>query len=204
MNCVIADNSKLRVLVRDPAKLHIPENSHHLVEVVKGSITDGEGTYDMDKLVSGADYVVFMVGDRAVQAEKMICYPFMKDKLVPAMRRHRVKRLLYQAGGFTRPHDGDLSWIIWALRSTIASSFEGQHKDNDAVHKWLYKEASDIEWMGHRAGIGGDGPTKGVLQRAPKGARPSIASHIDCAEYSYRLVRDASAIHTTDFSRYVA
>jgi len=142
-----------------------------------------------------------MVGEREIQRETKINYNFLQ-RLIPSMRKSGTKRLLYQAGGFSKPHDAELSFIIWALRKTIARSFEGQHQDNDAVGAYLAKDCMDIEWINHRAGIGGDGSSKGTLQRAVGAMNPSIGTHRDCADYSYAVVLDDSAIHTSSFSRY--
>ncbi len=86
------------------------------------------------------------------------------------------------------------------LRHTIARSYLGQHRDNEAVMAYLALEAGDIEWIVHRAAIGSDGPSKGVLARSAE--RFSIATFRDCAAYNYRTVTDGSAIHSSDLSRY--
>jgi hypothetical protein len=195
VNYVLKDGHKVRALVRTPSKL--PSEHAGSIEVVQGSITDPN--LDTNSLVKGVDYIVCMIGDRQLQATKKINLEFMK-KLVPSMRENGVKRLLYQAGGFNRPHDRPQPWINWILRRTIARSFDGQHKDNEAVQDYLATEGKDIEWMSHLAGIGGDGPSKGTLQRSR--TKISVGTHRDCAEYSYRTIMDPAAIHTSDFSYY--
>lgn len=60
--------------------------------------------------------------------------------------------------------------------------------------------ANDIEWIVHRAGIGSDGTTKGVLERSM--TKFSIGTHIDCAAYNYCTIMDTSAIHMSDLSYY--
>ena len=87
------------------------------------------------------------------------------------------------------------------IRNTIARSFNGQHEDNEAVMEYLSTQCDDLEWIVHRAGIYGDGESKGVLERSSTNF--SIGNHRDCAEYSYRLIREKEAIHTSDFSQYV-
>lgn len=190
---VLKDGHTVRALVRDPAKL--PAHTPNL-QVQPGSITD---VTDLDPLVEGVDFVVSMLGDAKLQRQAKINLAFIK-RLVPAMRRQGVKRLLYQAGGLSRPHQGRLTPLLWLLRNTLARGFIGQHEDNEAVMGYLATEADDIEWIVHRAGIGSDGPTKGVLARSE--TRLSMATHRDCAEYSYRTITDASAVHTSDFSHY--
>jgi hypothetical protein len=66
--------------------------------------------------------------------------------------------------------------------------------------EYLATEAMDIDWIVHRAGIGSDGPTKGVLERS--NTKFSIATHVDCARYSYEVIKDPGAVHTSDFSHY--
>ena len=89
------------------------------------------------------------------------------------------------------------------LRNTVVrfGGLIGQHEDNEAVIEYLVEHAKDIAWTVHRAAIGGDGPSKGTLQRS--GTRLSIGTFQDCADYNYRLVHDESAVHTFDLSCYV-
>lgn len=190
----LKDGHAVRVLVRTPEKL--PDQS--LVEVHKGSITDQ--SIDLDSLVKGVDYIVAMIGDREAQVHAKINTDFV-TRLVPAMRRQGVKKFLYLAGGFSKPHGEELPWLLWILRHTLARSFDGQHKDNEGVMEYLATEAMDIDWIVHRAGIGGDGPSKGVLHRSNKS--PSIGTHVDCADYNYRtIMNDPGAIHTSHCSAY--
>jgi hypothetical protein len=164
--------------------------------VVHGSITD---PIDTDALVAGVAYVVVMLGDKALQRQAKINSAFMR-RLIPAMRRQGVRRILYQAGGLSRPHGGRLSPSLWLIRNTIARSFIGQHLDNEAVMAFLATEANDLEWIVHRAGIYSDGPSKGSLQRSKR--KLSVATFRDCADYNYRTVTDSTAVHTADLSHY--
>lgn len=189
---VLSDGHRVRALVRTPGKLIAGPN----LEVVYGSVTEA---VDTDALVAGVDFVVCMLGDRKLQEKTRINRAFV-ERLIPSMRRHGVKRFLYQAGGFSRPHGRRLSPIMWVLRNTVGRSFDGQHRDNEAVMTYLATQAPDIEWCVHRAGIGSDGPSKGVLERSK--SRISIGTHFDCATYNYRTVMDPSAVHSCDFSRY--
>ena len=192
----LEDGHRVRALVRTPEKL--PAGSENL-EVVQGSITDG---IDTDKLVAGVDYVVSMLGDKDLQSQAKINTAFVK-KLVPSMRRHGVKRFLYQAGGLSKSYHGQLSWILWTLRYTIARGFAGQHEDNEAVMEYLATEANDIEWIVHRAGINpSNDSSKGVLVRSD--TRFSVGTHRDCAAYNYRTVMDSSAVRTSCLSYYAS
>ena len=191
----LADGHKVRALVRSPGKL--PAGPTNL-EVVHGSITD---VTDTDRLVAGVDFVVSMLGDKNLQKDAKINTAFVK-RLVPSMRRHGVKRFLYQAGGLSRPYGGNLSPLFWAIRHTLARGFLGQHQDNEAVMDYLATEAPDIEWIVHRAGISSDGPSKGVLERSK--TKFSVATHVDCAAYNYRTITDALAVHTSDLSHYTS
>ena len=103
---VLADGHRVRALARTPSKLRAQGEN---LDIVQGSITED---LDLDALVDGVDYVVAMLGDRATQQEKMICSPFIQ-KLVPAMRRKGVRRMLFQAG---------------ALSSYLQPSEEGPHR----------------------------------------------------------------------------
>jgi putative NADH-flavin reductase len=189
----LEDGFRVRALARNPAKFAMTDPS---LEVVLGSITD---IPDLDALVAGADLVVSMLGDGAAQREHTIVTDLVRQ-LVPAMRRHGVSRFLHQAGGLSAQPHRRLPLVLWIIRHTIARGFDGQHRDNEAVMRYLADEANDIEWMVHRAGIGSDGPSRGVLERSERAI--SIASFQDCAAYNLRTVQDATAIHTCDGSRY--
>ncbi len=82
----------------------------------------------------------------------------------------------------------------------MARGYIGQHQDNEAVMEYLVEAASDVEWTVHRAGIGSNGPSRGVLQRSKSAF--SIATFEDCATYNYRTLMDPSAVHTCDLSCY--
>lgn len=191
----LANGHEVRALVRTPSRLSIEESKSFTV--TEGSITDDD--LDIDGLVAGVDYVVSMLGDVAAQRHAKINTAFVK-KLVPSMRRHGVRRFLYQAGGLSRPYQGQLSPLLWVIRYTIARGYGGQHEDNEAVIEYLATEGNDLEWIVHRAGIGSDGPSKGTLQSS--NSNFSVATFRDCADYSYRTVMDESAVRTCDFSCY--
>ena len=190
---VLGDGHRVRALARTPAKLAPGGDA---LEVRQGSITDA---IDTDALVAGVDFVVSMLGDVALQRHDRINAAFVK-RLVPSMRRHGVRRLLYQAGGLSRPFQGSLSPVLWAIRHTLARGYNGQQEDNESMMEYLATEADDMEWIVHRAGIGSDGASKGVLERSD--SRFSVATFGDCAAYNYRTVMDASAVRTCGLSCY--
>ncbi|KAK1820501.1 hypothetical protein LTR12_005089 [Friedmanniomyces endolithicus] len=169
---VLADGHRVRALVRSPEKLAKLVGDNQRLEVWPGSITDE--TIDTDKLVTGVDYVVSMLGDVNAQRSAKINTAFVK-RLVPSMRRH----------------GGQLSPLLWGIRYTLARGYAGQHEDNEAVMEYLATEGNDLEWIVHRAGIGSDGASKGVLERSKSF---SVATFVDCATYSYRLIMDDSAV----------
>ena len=193
VSLALKEGQKVRALARNPAKLALKNPN---LEVHQGSITNAP---NLDELVQGADFVISMLGDVDLQKENKINAAFVQN-LIPAMRRQGVRRFLYQAGGLSKPPKQDLSPLLWMIRNTVARRYIGQHEDNEAVMKYLVEAASDIEWMVHRAGIGSNGPSKGVLQRSK--SKFSIATFEDCAAYNYRIMMDVSAIHTCDLSYY--
>ena len=119
------------------------------LDVRTGSVTD---PIDMDALLEGVGFVAVMLGDRSAQRRDRINTDLIV-RLVPAMRRQGVRRLLYQAGGLSRPPDTNLSPVLWVLRHTLARSYNGQHEDNEAVMAYLAAKARDLDWVVHRAGI---------------------------------------------------
>lgn len=82
----------------------------------------------------------------------------------------------------------------------MARGYSGQHEDNEAVMEYLTQDAGDLKWMVHRAGIGSNGASKGVLKRSATAF--SIGTFQDCAAYSLHTVMDDSAFRTCDFSYY--
>jgi uncharacterized protein len=189
----LTEGHTVRALARTPAKLTV---THDDLEVVQGSITD---PLDLDRLLDGVDAVVAMLGDRRTQETRQVNTEFVR-RLVPAMRRLGVRRFLYQAGGLSAVPGKRLPLVLRIVRRTIARSYDGQHRDNEAVMRYLDTEARDLEWMVHRAGIGSDGPSKGRLRRSSWWI--SIGTFVDCAEYSLRLLGDDSAVHSCDGSAY--
>jgi putative NADH-flavin reductase len=189
----LSDGHHVRALVRTPTKAGPPRAGF---DVRQGSVTD---ELDLDRLLDGVDSVVSLLGDVQAQRTTMVNTEFVR-RLVPAMRRNGVRRFLYQAGALSAPPHERLTPTLWAIRNTIARGFDGQHRDNEAVMRYLADEAMDLEWMVHRAGIGSDGPSKGVLERTE--GTPGIGTFGDCAAYDLRLLDDPTAVHTTSLSAY--
>ncbi|EHQ24835.1 NAD(P)-dependent oxidoreductase [Mucilaginibacter paludis] len=196
VSIALNEGHKVTALVRNPEKVDTKNSD---LKLIKGSVLDYQ---DFDKLLSGVDFVICMLGDAELQKTENVNAIFV-EKLIPAMRRNGIRRLLYQAGGFTRPYKKSLPLMFWLLKQTLVrfAGLIGQHRDNEAVVKYLVEEAADIEWMVHRAGIAGDGNSKGTLRRSK--TKFSIATFADCARYNYELLKDDSAIHSCDLSYYV-
>jgi nucleoside-diphosphate-sugar epimerase len=183
---------RVRVLARTPDKL-APRDG---LDVVAGSL---DGPIDLDALLDGVDAVVAMIGDVVAQRDRKVNTAFVRQ-LVPAMRRKGVRRFLYQAGGLSAVPGRRLPLALRLVRATLARGYDGQHQDNEAVMRYLDDEARDIEWMVHRAGIGSDGPSKGVLHRSATAI--SIGTFVDCAAFTLRTVLDDDAVHTFHCSTY--
>lgn len=196
VSTALSEGHKVIALVRNPDKVEIKSTD---LQLIKGSIINYQG---VDELLSGVDFVICMLGDADLQKSENVNAIFI-EKLIPAMRRKGVKRLLYQAGGFSRPYKQNLPLMFWLLKQTLVrfAGLLGQHRDNEAVIKYLVENATDIEWMVHRAGIAGDGSSKGTLKQSK--TKFSIATFVDCAKYNYDLLKDNSAIHSCDLSHYV-
>ena len=91
----------------------------------QSSITD---PIDVDTLIAGVNHVVVMLSDKKVQRQAKINTAFVQ-RLVPAMRRQGVRRILYQAGGLSRPHGGRLSRSLWMIRTPL----HGRSLDSTAI-----------------------------------------------------------------------
>ncbi|TGO06771.1 Flavin reductase [Serinibacter arcticus] len=184
---------RVRAVARTPGKLAI---EHDALEVVQGSVTE---PLDLDALLAGVDGVVVMLGDVVAQRARLVNTEFVRE-LVPAMRRSGTRRLLYQAGGLSVAPGKRLMPVLRLVRATIARGYDGQHRDNEAVMRYLSSEADDIAWVAHRAGIGSDGVSKGVLRRSRTWI--SIGTFVDCAAYNLQLLFDDDAVHSCDGSAY--
>lgn len=193
VDLVLREGHRVRAVVRDPVRL---ADGPPELEVHQGSVTD---PLDLDALLAGVDVVVAMIGDAETQRSRAIASDLVRA-LVPAMRRQGVTRVLYQAGGFSTPPGERLPIVLRVLRATLARSYLGQHRDNEAVMRYLAAEADDLEWMVHRAALRAGEGSRGVLERSDR--RLSIATFDDCAAYSYRLVTDPTAVRTCSASRY--
>lgn len=190
----LARGDVVRAVVRTPGTL--PE--HPDLEVRQGTVP---GLPDLDALLAGVDAVAVMLGDAAQQRTRKVNTEFTRE-LVPAMRRHGVRRLLYQAGGLSAAPGRRLAPELRVIRATLARGYTGQHEDNEAVMRYLAEDAADIAWTVHRAGIGSDGPSRGVLRRSE--GKYSVATFRDVASHNHRLLVDPAAIHTCDLSTYRA
>ncbi|KAK4555344.1 hypothetical protein LTR86_007641 [Recurvomyces mirabilis] len=201
VSLVLEHGHVVRAVVRDPSRLDPGLRKNSNLHVKQGSVTD-EIAY-LDELVHGTDFVVAMLGDAAAQSVSKVNAAFVRDQLVPAMRRQGVKRFLYQAGGLSKPYGAQLPFFLRVLRNTVALSYGGQHADNEAVMEYLGNEARDIEWIVHRAGIGSSGGSMGQLTRSRD--KFSVATFEDCAAYNFRTVTsDLNAIHTCHTSHYAS
>lgn len=189
----LADGHHVRALARTPGKLAV---AHDDLEVVQGSITE---PLDLDALLDGVDAVVAMLGDVRAQQTRQVNAEFVRD-LVPAMRRSGTRRFVYQAGALSAAPGKRLPLVLRIVRRTIARAYDGQHRDNEAVMRYLDSDARDLAWTVHRAGIGSDGPSKGRLRRSSWWI--SIGTFVDCAAYTLRLLDDDTAVHTCDGSAY--
>lgn len=122
LSLALEGGHSVKAIVRTPSKL--ASIQHPKLKVFQGSITD-EPLANLDECVQGCDYVVSMLGDESLQKEAPVNTIFVKNQLVPAMRRHGVKRFLYQAGGLSRPYKEYFSPVLWMLKYTMGRAFAG-------------------------------------------------------------------------------
>lgn len=113
IDLALSEGHKIRAVVRTPSKLAHIRNPN--LQVIQGSITDSPFVH-LEESIKGADYVVAMLGDAGTQTRSKINTAFVRDQLVPSMRRNGVKRFLYQAGGLSKPWKEYFSPYLWMLR----------------------------------------------------------------------------------------
>jgi uncharacterized protein len=179
---------RVRAFARSPDKIPAELRSNPNLEVVKGDLSDADA---IDRAVAGADYVVCTTGDAKASQAALVMSPFVR-KLVASMRKHGVRRLLYQAGAFSPAPDQPSPIFIRVMRVLLAPllGISGMLRDNDEIMKFLTAEAKDLEWTVTRPGMIKDAATKGAIKPAD---RPGPAvTYADVAAFNLdRVLSDA-------------
>jgi uncharacterized protein YbjT (DUF2867 family) len=115
ISMALEEGHRVRAVVRTPSKISPSLRSNPNLQIYQASITDNP-LPSLDEAVKGSDYVVSMLGDAALQSKSKVNEAFVRDQLVPSMRRNGVKRFLYQAGGLSKPYKEYFSPYLWGLR----------------------------------------------------------------------------------------
>lgn len=115
ISLALEEGHRVRAVVRTPSKISAALRGNPNLKIYQASITDNP-IPNLDEAVRGSDYVVSMLGDATLQSASKINTAFVKDQLVPSMRRNGVKRFLYQAGGLSKPYKESFSPYLWMLR----------------------------------------------------------------------------------------
>jgi putative NADH-flavin reductase len=152
----------VRAFVRTPSKLPDALRSNPNLEVVEGDVTDAAA---IDRAVAGADFIVCTTGNAQASQQGLVMATFVRA-VVASMRKHGVRRLLYQAGTFSHPPGRPSPPVVRMLRAIIGplTAHSGMFRDNDEIMRFLTAEAQDLEWFVPRPGIIREQPSRGTLR----------------------------------------
>jgi nucleoside-diphosphate-sugar epimerase len=188
----------VRAFARSPDKIPTGVRSHPNLEVFKGDLTDLAA---IDKAIEGADFVVSTAGDPR-GGKALMMTPFVKQA-VSSMRKHGVKRLVYQAGAFA-PMPGQSLPLMMKIVRAIVGTVTGMGPmlaDNDSVLAYLVNDVADLEWTVTRPAMIQEKPSKGVLKAATKS--PSGAVHfVDLAAFDLAVAQSSEFVREAPYLTY--
>jgi putative NADH-flavin reductase len=166
---------EVKAFVRTPKKLGALEDR---VEVVQGDLADPDA---VDRAIEGVEAVVSCLGPTKLNASMPPLFEAGTKAIVEAMERHGVRRIVAVSGG-AAPQPGDvrplgnrmMTGLMGVLGRNIVES-------NRRVLEVL--RASDLEWIGARAGNMTDGA--GGTAVRPHGTTPQgwSISRVDLADF---------------------
>ena len=177
----LAAGHRVRVLVRDPAKLAGP---HERLDVVVG---DGRDAERVEETVAGADVVLSLVGQ--VKGSPATLQTDVTRLIVDAMTRHGVSRLVTLSGGglraeADRPKLPDL--IIRAALKLLAG-----HVLADAEGHLGVLRASGLDWTVVRGPRLTEAPGRGSYRQGWVGVDASTRiSRDDLADFILTQLED--------------
>jgi putative NADH-flavin reductase len=178
----------VRAFVRTPSKLPEALRSNPNLELFAGDVTDAAA---VDRAVAGADYIVCTTGNAKASRQGPVMATFVRG-LVASMRKHGVRRLLYQAGSFSGPPGRPSSLAVRILRAIVGplTGFGGMFRDNDEIMRFLTSEAQDLEWFVPRPGMIRETPSRGRL-RVVERAGQSV-TFVDVAAFHVEHVQSGA------------
>jgi putative NADH-flavin reductase len=182
----------IRALVRDVSKLPDDVTTHPECDVMTGSFTDKTL---LDTAVQGVEGIVVMAGDAKRSRADKFMFAFVQN-LAESMRKHKVKRLVYQAGMFSPGFGETFSYAAWIMSTVVGTiiGINGLVQDNNAVIQYLGNECSDLDWTVTRPGMLQEGPSQGKLVLSE--VRGATVTFEDLAACHLETLQDATAFRT--------
>jgi nucleoside-diphosphate-sugar epimerase len=189
----------VRAFVRSPDKLPAELRSSPNLEVFQGDLTD---LIAVDKAIEGADYLVSTAGDASKTGKPMMMTAFI-TQAVTSMRKHGVKRLVYQAGAFSPMPGQTLPFMLRLMRPTIGGlmGMEPMLADNDSVMAYLVANASDLEWTVTRPGMIKKAPSRGALKGTTTPASGSV-NFTDLAAFDLAVAQSSDFVRQAPYPSY--
>jgi putative NADH-flavin reductase len=168
------------VLVRAPAKLTI---QHDRLKVIVGDIGDAAA---VEKAVAGADAVISALGPTRDSAPMMLTHG--SANLIAAMKRHNVRRLIWQTGAGV-VDEGDapstIRNIIIGLMKIISPRVLA-----DSINTFNNIKHSDLDWTIVRVPMLKNGPRQGNYSAGFTPPAPKPLARADAAEFMLKQIDD--------------
>jgi len=194
----------VKALVRNPAKVSI-ENA--ALTLVKGDLSSEE---DIGSLIQGADIVVCLANVPRGTKKGSTMDGWMTrvmTTIVEQMKRHSVKRLLFQCGAFTRL-EGEANpncCVACLIKDCLLGWCLGEAlilKENQIIADMLQSESASIDWTLARPGILSEGESKGVVEGSYDKDPGVDVRFADLAKWEVGLILRDDAIHKGAYPGY--
>ena len=164
---------------------------------------------DIQRAIQGVDAVVVLAGVPRHTKPGSKMDGFMStaiDNIVGAMKQHRVRRLLFQAGGFTML-EGEPKTNCFAaccIRDCVLARCLGETialKENQTIADFLQTTNASIDWTITRPGMLEHKDSKGTIAAAYIPTQDTC-SFTDLASWEVTLLQDASTFQKAPFPTY--
>ena len=193
----------VKALLRNPAKVELEDEK---LTKVKGDLGNEA---DIGSLIEGADIVVCLanVPTGTKKGSSMDGWmPKVMNTIIQKMKENKVRRLLFQVGGFTRLQGEDP--VPCCIKCLIQDCFLGWYlgealilKENQIIADILQGESSNIDWTLARPGMLTDGASKGVVESTYDGADGTV-DFTDLAKWEVQLLSQDDTIHRAPYPGY--
>lgn len=185
----LVQNYSLRVLARDPGKLHRQDGR---LEVVQGDAMNAE---DIARVIGGSDAVLSALGQTKGGPSDLLTRA--AAHLTEQMPQHGVKRLITLVGAGV-PFPGDTPKLVDNIFRTLLRVLQPAVLSDAVAHAELIR-ASTLEWTIVRGPMLTDGPAAPLLvgrvgEIRPRVTRASVAQFMLAQVGRDQYIRQAPAI----------